>query len=113
MKLPRSESAIVEDAKVRDYPLSPEHPIGRFKARVFRAVGYDRDHWQRLRDDLLIVAATVDAELVQANQFGERWLGVGYLRSPSGRLLPVVTIWLIPSQGAPPRLITVYPATDQ
>ena len=37
MKLPRAEHAVVEDAKVRDYLLSREHPVGRFKAAFFGA----------------------------------------------------------------------------
>ena len=44
MKLPNAARAIVDEAKVRDYLLSPEHPVGRFKARVFRAAGYERDN---------------------------------------------------------------------
>ena len=35
MKLPQGGRALVEDAKVRDYLLSDEHPVGRFKARAF------------------------------------------------------------------------------
>jgi hypothetical protein len=110
MKLPRGESAIVEDAKVRDYLLSPDHPIGRFKARVFSAVGYRHENWQRLRDDLVALAAVVDAELVPTSQVGQRWVASGQLRGPAGIPLPVVTVWLIPSEGSSPRLITAYPA---
>jgi len=111
MKLPNGERAVVEDAKVRDYLLSPDHPIGRFKARVFNAVGYWHEGWQRLRDDLIALAAALDAELAQTSQLGQRWVGTGQLRGPAGLLLPVVTVWLIPSEGAPPRLITAYPAS--
>src|SRR5215475_15289188 len=101
MKLPNGENALVEDAKVRDYLLSPDHPIGRFKARVFNAVGYRHEAWQRLRDDLIALAAVVDAELVLTNQHGQRWVGVGQLRGPGRLPLPVVTVWLIPSEGSP------------
>jgi hypothetical protein len=111
MKLPKGENAIVEDVKVRDYLLSADHPIGRFKARVFSAVGYRHEAWQRLRDDLIALAAVVDAELVHTNQHGQRWVGAGQLRGPSGLPLPVVTVWLIPSEGSPPRLITAYPTS--
>lgn len=113
MKLPGGDSAIVDDAKVRDYLLSPHHPIGRFKARVLNAAGYRHDNWQRLRDDLVALAVTIDVELVQTNEFGQRWMGRGQLRGPSGLPLPVVTVWLIPSEGASPRLITAYPATSR
>jgi hypothetical protein len=40
MKLPAAESAIIDEAKVREYLLSTEHPVGRFKARFFIGLGY-------------------------------------------------------------------------
>src|SRR6266513_208368 len=56
--LPYADSAVVEPSKVRDYLLSASHPIGRFKATVFFALGYTPENWQRLRDDLLALART-------------------------------------------------------
>ncbi len=109
MNLPDGDRAVVDDAKVRDYLLSPEHPIGRFKARVFGAVGYRRDNWQQLKADLVALAVTLDAAPAPASEHGQRWVGSAELRGPSGAPLPVVTVWLIPSEGAPPRLITAYP----
>jgi len=35
MKLPEAERAVVDIAKLRDYCLSPFHPLGRHKARIF------------------------------------------------------------------------------
>ena len=40
MKLPNASGAIIEPAKLRDYLLSPAHPVGRFKAPFFVALGY-------------------------------------------------------------------------
>ncbi len=37
MKLPNSDRAVVDIAKLRDYCLNPAHPRGRHKARVFAA----------------------------------------------------------------------------
>ena len=110
MKLPNAETAIVDDAKVRDYLLSPEHPVGRFKARVFRAAGYDRENWQHLRDDLLTLAQTIDVSPIATDEFGRRFVGTGALTAPNGRPLPVTTVWLITSEAGSPRLITTYPA---
>lgn len=110
MKLPNAEHAIVDEAKVRDHLLSPEHPIGRFKARVFRAGGYERDNWRRLRDDLLALARSADVSLASADKFGRRFVGTGLLPAPNGRPLPVTAVWLIPSETESPRLITAYPA---
>jgi len=38
MKLPNAEHAIVDIAKLQDYCLDDEHPIGKHKARVFKHV---------------------------------------------------------------------------
>lgn len=42
MRLPNVERAVVEDATVRDYLLSPEHPVGWANARFFTALGFTR-----------------------------------------------------------------------
>jgi hypothetical protein len=47
--LPGADHAVVEGGKVRDYLLSPEHPIGRFKALFFNTLGYARNQWQRTK----------------------------------------------------------------
>ena len=113
MKLPNAHNAIVDDRKVRDYLLSFEHPVGRFKARVFRAAGYQREDWTRLRDDLRALASTLDVTPGVADQFGQRFRGTGRLFAPNGYPLPVLTVWLIPSGSSTPRLITAYPTTER
>lgn len=110
MKLPNGEIAIVDDVKVRDYLLSPEHPVGRFKARVFRAAGYRREAWARLRDDLLTLAQTMEVVQTNDDHFGQRFVGRADLPGPSGQPLPIVAVWLIPSGSPSPRLVTAYPA---
>jgi hypothetical protein len=37
MKLPNPHKAVVEISKLRDYSLNVDHPVGRHKARVFKA----------------------------------------------------------------------------
>jgi hypothetical protein len=111
MRLPNSERAIVHDAKVRDYLLSPDHPIGRFKARVFSAAGYTHSDWQRLRDDLVTLATVIDVTRGPTDAFGTRWIGPGELTGPAGHLR-LVTVWLIPFEGAAPRLIAAYPERE-
>jgi hypothetical protein len=112
MKLPQAENAIVDDAKVRDYLLSVEHPVGRFKARVFIAAGYQRERFDLLRDDLLAAASVIEVTTTRSDEFGRRFVGTADLRTPAGGRLPVVTVWIISSEGAPPRLLTAYPAED-
>ena len=58
MVLPNGGRAVVDIAKLRDYCLSPDHPRGKHKARVFAAVlGLTADQTDVLRDALLVAAA--------------------------------------------------------
>ena len=59
--LPAVEHAYIDPTKVRDYLLSVEHPVGRFKAVVFQALGYKAEEWETLRNDLLALARTAEA----------------------------------------------------
>jgi hypothetical protein len=107
VKLPNAERAIVDDRKVKDYLLSLEHPIGRFKARVFATAGYHVDNWRQLQRDLLAAALEVEVEVRGSSEFGSRFMGRTTLIGPSG-LLPIVTVWVITSEGRP-RFVTAYP----
>ena len=111
VKLPFAERAIVDASKVRDYLLSPEHPVGRFKARVFGAAGYDQRDWSRLQRDILALATTMDVERTASDEHGQRFVGTGILVAPNGSLLPVTTIWIIRSGEAEPRFVTAYPGS--
>jgi|ERR1041385_642892 hypothetical protein len=109
MHLPHPEAAVVESAKVRDYLLSHEHPIGRFKAVVFEAVGYHREAWHILQADLLAIARLEGAVLSHSSIYGQKFSLSAILRGPSGHELPVVTIWFVRRGEVIPRFVTAYP----
>jgi hypothetical protein len=61
VRLPNSDRSVVDDAKVRDYLLSPSHashPVGPFKSVFFAALGFSQADWQALRDALLELASS-------------------------------------------------------
>ena len=61
-RLPNSDRAIVDLRKIEDYCLSPVHPRGRHKARVFReALNLDRSDARWLRNRLLDATASEQA----------------------------------------------------
>lgn len=100
---------MVEDAKVRDYLLSPSHPVGRFKSVFFAAIGFSRDQWELLRDALLELARIGDATPGQASPFGLKFEIHAILRGPSGRQADVVTVWMVSNDQDFPHFITAYP----
>ena len=109
MKLPGVEHAVLEPVKVRDYLLSPAHPVGRFKAAFFIALGYTPERWERLRDDILAIALAEPATEGSSNDYGQIFHVDGILTSPTGRSAAVRTAWIIRNGEQFPRLVTAFP----
>jgi hypothetical protein len=107
--LPAAEHAYIDPPKVRDYLLSAVHPVGRFKAVVFQALGYKTDEWEKLRDDLLALARTGEAIPGQTSLFGQKYEVSGTLTGPNGREAKFTSVWLVPVDGEVPRSITAFP----
>jgi len=99
----------VDVAKVRDYLLSREHPIGRFKAAVFESHGYRRESWQVLQVDLWAVALLDGARLKVTTEYGQLFELPAMLQTPTQRVLAVISVWLVAPGENIPRLVTVYP----
>ena len=109
MRLPGVEQAIIDPAKVRDYLLSPEHPVGRAKARVFAALGFRQAAWLALHEALLVHAREGAAEPVEAGPHGKKYRVRGILRGPGDRSGAVVAVWIVLPGEAAPRFVTAYP----
>ena len=108
MQIPGADRAVVEPAKVREYPLSREHPIGRFKARVFASAGYRSDNWQQLQHELQVIAQSADTVLARSEAYGQLFEVRAILQGPDGTL-PVLTVWILRTGESFPRFVTAYP----
>jgi len=108
VKVPNARSALIEDSKLREYLLSPEHPVGRYKARFFRALGYTRDDPERLAADLREILRN-EVEDTADIEFGTKYVVRGHLVSPNGATTTVVTVWIILTGRDIPKLVTAYP----
>ena len=109
MKLPNGGVAIVEERKIREYLVSRSHPVGRFKARFFASLGYGPDNWRVLAAAIRGLATHEDAQLVEENEHGRKYMVQGTLTGPQGRSAEVVSVWIIRVGDDVPRLVTVYP----
>jgi hypothetical protein len=106
--LPDAALAIVDPAKLRNYCLSPIHPRGRHKARVFqRALGLRQADAAWLGSAILAALRTAPALRERADHHGERWR-VDLALTHDTHTAIVRTLWLIGPTGEPPRLITCY-----
>ncbi len=110
VQLPGRDRAVIEPAKLQDYLLSSTHPIGRFKAVLFFALGYTADNWQVLRDDLLELARTNEATPGAESPHGEKFEVRATLTGPNGRAADIVTVWIVRSAEVFPRFVTAYPS---
>jgi hypothetical protein len=85
---PHADHAIVDEAKIGDYLLSDTHPVGRFKARVFRSLGYTVESWTRLRDDLLHHGQTGTVQRIEMSAYGLKVVISATLKGPNGASRP-------------------------
>lgn len=75
MRLPNSNKALVEIEKLRDYSLNPNHPVGKHKARVFKAaLGITLKDAEWLRERALERALSDDAKASAASVFGDKYV---------------------------------------
>jgi len=108
VKLPGADHVVVDERKVREYLLSRSHPIGRFKAAVFARAGFRAQNWREFVSAVRVLAVQGDAMPGEPNKYGVKYLVSGTIMGPTGKL-EVITVWLIPTEGGPPRIVTVYP----
>ena len=112
MLVPSADRATIEPAKLRDYLLSSTHPIGRFKARFFVALGFTADRWGELAEAFRIQHLTQDAEPAPATVHGQTYTIRAILNGPTGQSGMVVSVWFMPTRGDVPRFVTAYPGDD-
>lgn len=108
MKLPNSDRAFVDIAKLRDYALDPIHSKGKHKARVFAsALGLTRNDAEWLRDELLRVARESDCSLGQLTPHGQRYIQ-DFDVARGEKSCRIRSVWNIRPNEDFPRLITCF-----
>jgi len=106
--LPYLDDAFLDIRKLMDYCLSPKHPRGRHKARVFRDaldVGPKDADW--LRSTLLDGIRGNEAITLSSDELGGRWR-VDIPITRHGKQAMVRTIWIVRSGESFPRFVTCW-----
>jgi hypothetical protein len=109
VRLPDRDRAQIDPQKLHGYLLSESHPVGRFKARFFAALGYTAERWQDLEAALRAQHLTQDAALSASMPEGQLFTIRAILNGPSGQSAVVLSVWFVPATGGPPRFVTAYP----
>ena len=108
MRLPNHNNALLPSEKIRGYLLSDSHPIGRYKAAVFRSLGYESRDSEVLARDLRKLLI-LDAAEVGTSEFGTKYAIRGTICGPNGRQSDIVSIWIVRNEEDFPRFVTAYP----
>jgi hypothetical protein len=105
MKLP-AQTAIAR-RKVTHYLLvwRQEDDKSAFLVRA----GYTLDTADQLLADLRSQLLPLEAELLDAGEYGDKYLIRGRLKGPNGRILRVVTVWMIEEATGKAKFVTLYP----
>src|SRR5919204_3901122 len=75
MKLPYGDKAIIDQRKIIDYSLSPDHDDGKYKAKLFQdLLGLTRDHATLLLDALKEAAVAGEAVSGRLDRYGQRYV---------------------------------------
>src|ERR1041384_3799034 len=108
MQLPNSHKAVVEIEKLRDYSLNSNHPVGKHKARVFRAaLGITIEDAAWLRERAFEIAVSGDANAQSPSVFGDKYV-IDSVLEFGGRSATVRFCWIIEFGTDFPRLTSCY-----
>ncbi len=110
MKLENIDKALIPSEKLRDYLLSPSHPVGRFKSVFFRSLGYSQSESNQLEADIRKILLN-DAEKKEDTPYGKKYIIRGDITGLSKRTAEIVTVWIILNGEDFPRFVTAYPGS--
>lgn len=108
MLMPKAEDAWIPAEKIAGYLLDLGHPVGRFKARVFRSLGYDGSSAEVLASQLTEIGRTQEVAKIESTPYGTKYVVDGLLKTPTGSISKVRTVWIIEADSSP-RFVTAYP----
>jgi hypothetical protein len=106
-RLPNAARAIVEERRIRDYLLNPEHATGGPKARFFIARGCASNAWALLQASLTIQGRANRITRSVETAWGTRHTVECNCPTPDGRNPCIRTVWQMEDDA--PRLLTAIP----
>ncbi len=113
MQLPNYEKAVINPQKFTDYILSNSHPIGKYKAAYFKSIGFIKENYHLLINEIskLIKENNIDSKT--ENEFGKKYVISGIISAPNKKKLKVTTVWFIENNNSIPYFVTVYPTKNK
>lgn len=106
--LPNHEKAVIDERKLINYALNPDHSVGAGKARRFKAaLGFDATNAQELTQTIREQLPQSKAIAGLADKHGQRYAVDMELTGPAGKAV-VRTAWIVGGEDEAPRLVSAY-----
>ena len=86
---------IIDAAKVQDYLLAVDHPVGGSKAAFFLKCGFAAERSDLLADSLFAHAVPDHLVASLSTPFGTKWIFEGDLQAPVGEIAEIRSIWIV------------------
>ena len=108
MKLPGGGNPVVDERKIVDYLLSPNHPVGRHKAKVFSsALGLTAEGAFLLATALRQAAGTGEAVVTAQDSYGAR-CRIDFVMTLGDKSATIRSAWLAPTAGGSPIFLMAF-----
>lgn len=108
MRLPNGDGAVIDQRKLVDYCLSPEHDEGRHKADLFHdLLGLTSEQAPQLQAALREAASHGEAVPDSNDRYGQRYI-IDFPVAGPVRSVVVRSAWIIRTGEVVPRLVTCY-----
>ncbi|MCX8254266.1 hypothetical protein RHAL1_03420 [Beijerinckiaceae bacterium RH AL1] len=99
---------IIDVAKIRDYLLNRAHPVGRAKAAFFLSCGFKEGRPEELADSLFEHASAGHVARSMQTPFGAKWVFEGPMKTPSGPVPAIRSVWIVRQNTSVGELVTAY-----
>ncbi|MBI4036064.1 hypothetical protein HY383_03865 [Candidatus Daviesbacteria bacterium] len=109
MKLPNGNNALVSKEKLTGYLLSETHAVGKAKAKFFRKLGFNESNVNKFEKSLLNIAKRNEIKNVKEFTYGINYVLEGKIKTPSRKIITLVTVWFTKTKGGRPSFVTAYP----
>ena len=109
MYVPNADQAVIDERKLREYLLNPDHIDGASKARFLAEAGYSRANASDLERDLRAQHLTQEAAPGRPSPYGRKYEVSAGLTGPNGVSLRLRSIWIVRFGQARPELVTLIP----
>lgn len=107
--LPNPHLLRIDPAKVTDYLLNSDHPMGGAKAKFFMSVGFSSTRVEEFASALREHAAQNKIADVNPHPYGVKTVVDCFMTTPSGKPYCIRSVWNDYQDGASPKLITAHP----